>query len=178
MRLLPEFGFKLLNGWIYFVFYMTIFIITMSTCSKDVRKRLYDRSLWDKKTKIITAIGKSFSLANIIFILLGALQIGTVEFYIGTGLFLLGLGFLVASIIHYRNAAMDKPITNAQALQLLDEYDKKAVIEIFESMENTRQLTKKYVSANLTFKSWMRMRKSHNPNFGVKQTKENYNPTV
>ena len=73
---------------------------------------------------------------------------------------------------------MDKPITNSQALSLLEEFDKKAIREIFESMENTRQLTKKYVSAILTFKSWIRMRKSSNPNFGVKPTEQNYTPTL
>ena len=112
MKLLPEFTFTILSGWIYFVFYLSIFAITMSTCSKEVRTRLYDRSLWDKKTKIITVIGKSFSLVNIVFINLGALQIGSIEFYIGTGFFLLGLGLLVGSILNYRNAPLDKPIIN------------------------------------------------------------------
>lgn len=112
MDLFPELRFGFLNGWLYFAFYLIVFIITMSTCSSEVRKRLYDRSLWDKKTKIITAVGKSFSFVNIIMILFGALQIGNIEFLIGTIVYLIGLSLLVMSIINYRNAPLDKPITN------------------------------------------------------------------
>ena len=111
MNLFPEIKLGLLNGWIYFVFYLIVFGITMSTCSREVKKRLIDRSLWDKKTKIITASGKLFSLANIIMIFLASLQIGTFEFIIGTVLYLIGLTGLVISIINYRNAPLEKPIT-------------------------------------------------------------------
>ncbi len=111
MELLPKIKFGLINGWIFFIFYLVVFIIVMSTCSKEVRKRLYDRSLWDKKTKIITAIGKLFSFANIVMILFGAIQYKTVEFIIGTTLYSIGLIGLVIAIINYRNAPLDKPIT-------------------------------------------------------------------
>ena len=111
MDLIPEIRFGLINGWIYFVFYLVVIIIIMSTCSKEVRKRLYDRSLWDKKTKIITAIGKLFSLANIIMIFFGVIQYRTVEFIVGTILYSIGLIGLVIAIINYRNAPLDKPIT-------------------------------------------------------------------
>ena len=112
MNLFPVLGLGLLNGWIYFAFYLIVFIITMSTCSSEVRKRLYDRSLWDKKTKIITAVGKIFSFVNIMMILFGALQIGNIEFIIGTIVYLIGLSLLVMSIINYKNAPLGKPITN------------------------------------------------------------------
>lgn len=112
MDLFPTLGLGLLNGWIYFVFYLIVFIITMSTCSNEVRERLYDRSLWDKRTKIITAVGKIFSFVNIIMILFGALQVGNIEFIIGTIVYFVGLSLLVMSIINYRNAPLDKPITN------------------------------------------------------------------
>ena len=111
MNLLPKIKLGLLNGWVYLVFYLIVFGITLSTCSREVKKRLYDRSLWNKKTKIITAIGKLFSLVNLIMIILSSLQIGTLEFVIGTVLYLLGLTGLVISIINYRNAPLDEPIT-------------------------------------------------------------------
>ncbi len=112
LELIPKFSFGLLNGWIYFVFYLIIFIIVMSTCSREVKKRLYDRSLWYKKTKIITAIGKLFSFANIIMIFLAAIQFGTIEFIIGSVLYSVGLIGLGIAIINYRNAPLDKPITS------------------------------------------------------------------
>ena len=111
LEFIPKFSLGLLNGWIYFVFYLIIFIIVMSTCSREVKKRLYDRSLWDKKTKIITAIGKLFSFANIIMIFLAAIQFGKIEFIIGTVLYSVGLIGLGIAIINYRNAPLDKPIT-------------------------------------------------------------------
>ena len=112
MKLLPELRWGLYNGWIFFLFYMIIFIITMSKCSKDVKKRLYDRSLWDKKTKIITAFGKSFSFINIIVICFSVLVIGNIEFFIGMICYSIGLLLLVMSIINYRNAPLDQPIKN------------------------------------------------------------------
>ena len=68
MDLIPDLRLSLLNGWIYFLFYLIVFIIVMSTCSREVRKRLYDRSLWTRKTKIITGIGKLFAFTNIVMI--------------------------------------------------------------------------------------------------------------
>jgi protein-S-isoprenylcysteine O-methyltransferase Ste14 len=112
LELIPKLSIGLLNGWIYFVFYLIIFIIVMSTCSKEVKKRLYDRSIWDKKTKIITAIGKLFSFANIIMIFLATIQFDTIEFVIGTVLYLVGLIGLGIAIINYRNAPLNKPITS------------------------------------------------------------------
>jgi protein-S-isoprenylcysteine O-methyltransferase Ste14 len=110
MELIPKINFGLINGWIYFISYIVVFILVMTTCPKEVRKRLYDRSLWDKKTKIITTIGKLFSFANIIMILFGVIQFFTVEFIIGTILYMIGLIGLVIAIINYRNAPLDKPI--------------------------------------------------------------------
>lgn len=112
MEFLPEFGIGILYGWIYFVVYLIVFGITMQICPEDVRKRLYDRSLWDKKTKIITAIGKSFSLLNILMILFGKIQLGNLLFLVGNGVFIIGLTMLVTAIINYKNAPLNEPITN------------------------------------------------------------------
>ena len=110
MDLIPDLRLSLLNGWIYFLFYLFVFIIVMSTCSRDVRKRLYDRSLWTRKTKIITGIGKLFAFTNIVMIFLATIKFAKIEFFIGNGLYTIGLIGLVVSIINYRNAPMDKPI--------------------------------------------------------------------
>jgi protein-S-isoprenylcysteine O-methyltransferase Ste14 len=108
----PTFEFGLLNGWPYFVFYLVVFGLTLLTCSPEVRKRLYDRSLWTKRTRVLVVIGKIFSFINIISICLGALAYPSVEFILGNFVFALGPSLLVISIIHYRDAPLDKPITN------------------------------------------------------------------
>ena len=111
MNWIPKLELGVLNGWLFFLVYIVIFAITLKFCPPEVRKRLYDRSLWTRRTKIITFVGKVFSFANIIMILFGALVIGTPEFIIGTILYLAGLSLLVVGIIHYRNAPLDEPIT-------------------------------------------------------------------
>jgi protein-S-isoprenylcysteine O-methyltransferase Ste14 len=111
MKLIPELKLGFLNGWIYFFFYLIVFGIVLRTCSEEVRDRLYDRSLWTKKTKIITAIGKVFSLINIILIFFGVLQIGSLEFLLGNIFYFIGLIGLVISIINYRDTPLDEPIT-------------------------------------------------------------------
>jgi len=112
MNLFPNFNIGIFNGWIYFVIYLLVFGTLMATCSKKVKKRLYDRSLWNKKTKIITAIGKIFSLVNIALILFGALEIGNIEFFIGNAIYLIGLVLLVIGILNFKNALLDEPIKN------------------------------------------------------------------
>jgi protein-S-isoprenylcysteine O-methyltransferase Ste14 len=47
-----------------------------------------------------------------VFILFGVLRIITIEFIIGTILYIVGLSLLELSIINYSKAPLDKPITN------------------------------------------------------------------
>jgi len=49
---------------------------------------------------------------------------------------------------------MSKPITLAQAKRILDNYDKKVILDTFTAMENFKPLVGKYMNANLTFKKW------------------------
>ncbi|MHA2215807.1 MAG: methyltransferase [Candidatus Hodarchaeales archaeon] len=110
MNWFPQLELGFMNGWVFFLIYLIIFGITVWRCPPAVRKRLYDRSLWTRKTKMITAFGKFFSLLNIVMIIFGVLVIGNLEFLLGTFLYLVGLSLLVIAIIHYRNAPLDQPI--------------------------------------------------------------------
>lgn len=111
MQWIPTLGWGLLHGWLFFLFYLVVFGLTLRTCQKDVRRRLYDRSLWTTKTRVITAVGKLFSLANIVLIFLGELTLGTPEFVVGTVIYAFGLSVLVVAIFNYRDAPLDAPIT-------------------------------------------------------------------
>lgn len=110
MEFIPELRVGLFNGWIFFVFYLAVFIIVMSTCSKEVRKRLYDRKGWTKTQYTFTVIGKVFSFINIVMILLAPLKMG-IPFILGVLLYAAGLIGLVSAVIHYRNSPLDEPIT-------------------------------------------------------------------
>lgn len=109
MEFIPELRIGLFNGWIFFVFYLVVFIIVMSTCSKKVRKRLYDRKGWTKTQYTFTAMGKVFSFVNIIMILLAPIKMGP-EFILGVFLYSMGLAGLVTAVIHYRDSPLDEPI--------------------------------------------------------------------
>lgn len=62
------------------------------------------------------------------------------------------------------------PINNMDAERLLVEFDKYDLVEVFMAMENTKQLKRKYNSANLTVRSWIKTRQKSNSTFGqIKQ---------
>jgi hypothetical protein len=62
------------------------------------------------------------------------------------------------------------PINNLDAERLLLEFDKYDLVEVFMAMENTKELKKKYNSANLTVRSWIKTRQKNNSTFGqIKQ---------
>ena len=64
-------------------------------------------------------------------------------------------------------------LTNEEAERLLNNFEKDSVKIILEAMENSKDLSKKNTSVNLTIRNWIRRRQESNPNFGVKQQKEN-----
>lgn len=110
MEFIPELRIGLFNGWIFLAFYLVIFLIVMSTCSKEVRKRLYDRKGWTQTQITFTVIGKVFSFVNIIMILFAPLKMG-IPFIVGVILYSTGLISLVVSVINYRNSPLGEPIT-------------------------------------------------------------------
>ncbi len=111
MNWLPIFEITWLGGWIYFIVYAMVFFITLGSCSKEVRRRLYDRSLLDRRTIILATIGNSFWLGNIVLIVFGKLTIGSLEFILGTVIFIIGLVLLEISVLSFRNKPLDTPIT-------------------------------------------------------------------
>jgi len=62
---------------------------------------------------------------------------------------------------------LEQPINNDQATNLLLEFNKHDLVDVFMSMQNTKDLNTKYTSANLTFRSWMKRRQKDNPNYGL-----------
>jgi hypothetical protein len=65
---------------------------------------------------------------------------------------------------------LSSQINNLDAERLLLEFDKYDLVEVFMSMENTKDLKKKYNSANLTVRSWIKTRQKNNSTFGqIKQ---------
>lgn len=64
-------------------------------------------------------------------------------------------------------------LTNEDCEKLILEFDKNAIKEILEGMENKPDLNQKYKSVNLTIRNWIKKRRESNPNFGVIKKEEN-----
>lgn len=111
MELFPVLSIGWLNGWLPLVIYVSIQIIITSTCPKEVKTRLIDRKGWTKTQIVMTTIGKSFTLINIILLFLSPLKFGSVEFIIGIILYFIGIIALSIAIINFKNAPLGKPIT-------------------------------------------------------------------
>ena len=112
IEFIPKLELGWFNGWIFLMVHVVIQVISIKTCSKEVKVRLFDRGTgWTKTQKTFTLIGKVFSLINIILIIFSPLKFGSIEFIIGLIIFLIGLTGLVISILNFKNAPFDKPIT-------------------------------------------------------------------
>lgn len=112
IEFIPKLELGWFNGWIFLMVHVVIQAIFILTCSKEVKVRLFDRGTgWTKTQKTFTLIGKIFGLINIILIIFSLLKFGSIEFIIGLIIFLIGITGLVISILNFKNAPFDKPIT-------------------------------------------------------------------
>jgi protein-S-isoprenylcysteine O-methyltransferase Ste14 len=111
MELNPTLEIGLLNGWILLIIEFIIEGGLLLVFPKDVVARLFDRSGWSKKQKVFTILGKVFSLACLLLIVLTPLKIGTSVFIIGILLYVVGLVGLVVAMFNFRDTPLDQPVT-------------------------------------------------------------------
>lgn len=111
MELVPTLKFGWLNGWILLCLLCLIEGFLLIVFPKDVVTRLFDRSGWDKKQRTFTVIGKLFSLACLILIILTPLKIGSSVLVMGTILYSLGLVGLIIALLNFRNTPLGQPVT-------------------------------------------------------------------
>jgi protein-S-isoprenylcysteine O-methyltransferase Ste14 len=109
--LIPDFGFGILNGWLAFAAYLLVFAVTLFSFPGTVRSRLYDRSRWNRQQRILTAVGKVATLANLVLFVLSPLRSGFPIFYVGVGLWCLGLAGLTTARLNYGNTPLNTPVT-------------------------------------------------------------------
>ena len=111
MELVPTLKIGWLNGWILLCLLCLIEGFLLIVFPKDVVTRLFDRSGWDKKQRMFTVIGKLFSLACLILIILTPLKIGSSALVMGTILYILGLVGLIVAILNFRHTPLGQPVT-------------------------------------------------------------------
>ena len=110
MELTPEISTGLLNGWVLLVFFYTVFGIQLLSFPRSVVARLYDRSAWLKKQKILSAIGKLIIFSWFAFVILTPLNIGHGVFIFGGVIYLLGLLGFVLSLLNFKDTPLDQPV--------------------------------------------------------------------
>ena len=111
MELLPPIEIGWLNGWILLAIEFLIQGFLLLIFPKDVVARLFDRSGWSAKQRVFTIIGKVFSLACLILIILTPLKINSSVFIVGLILYAIGLAVLVVAMLNYKDTPLDQPVT-------------------------------------------------------------------
>ena len=67
---------------------------------------------------------------------------------------------------------LKQQLNDIDAEKLLDKYDRFAIKEVLEAMDNYKDLSKKNISVSATIKNWIKRRKETNPNFGIKKDED------
>ncbi len=111
MELTPEIYLGIPNGWVLLVIFYTVFGILLLRFPKSVVARLYDRSAWSMKQRVLSAIGKLFILSWFALVILTPLKIGHIVFILGGAIYLLGLLGFVLSLLNFKDTLLDQPVT-------------------------------------------------------------------
>jgi len=105
----PEIGW--LNGWILLAFEFLIEGFLLLIFPKDVVSRLFDRSGWSVKQRVFTIMGKVFSLACLILIVLTPLKFNSGAFIAGLIVYAIGLIGLLVAMVNFKDTPLDQPVT-------------------------------------------------------------------
>jgi len=111
MELIPLLEIGWLNGWILLAFEFLIEGFLLLVFPKAVVSRLFDRSGWSVKQRVFTIIGKVFSLACLILIILTPLKINSNEFIVGLILYTIGLVGFVVAMLNFKDTPLNQPVT-------------------------------------------------------------------
>jgi len=111
MSLIPEFELGLLNAWIITVVYTIIPAIPGQIHKEVVKKRMGFK--WSKTDKIVGIITHAIiGPFTIIYSFFLPLKLGTVWFYVGLPISILGILMCFMVGVSFSTAPLDKPITN------------------------------------------------------------------
>jgi len=111
MELMPTLKLGWLNGWIPFVVLALTEAIMLKVFSREVVKRLFDRSTWSRKQYAFTILGKAFSLACIALVVLTPLKMPSALFFAGMEVYVVGLIGLIVAIVNFGTTPAGEPVT-------------------------------------------------------------------
>jgi len=111
VELTPRLEVGWLNGWILLAVEFLIQGFLLLVFPKDVVSRLFDRSGWSEKQRVFTIMGKVFSLACLVLIILTPLKINSSAFIVGLIVYTIGLAGLVVAMLNFKGTPPDQPVT-------------------------------------------------------------------
>jgi len=111
MEWMPQLGIGWLNGWLPASLLLIVDLAVFANLPKDVVRRFWDRSGWERRQVLLTAIGKVVALALIVLLVLTPLKIGSPV--LGVGLIIVALGFagLAQSFRDFVTTPLGEPVT-------------------------------------------------------------------
>lgn len=110
MELFPDLEFGYLNGWIFLGLQVLIQGSLLLVFPKEVVSRLFDRSGWSAKQRAFTILGKIFSLACLVLIILTPLKIESSTIIAGVILYAFGLIGLVVAMFNFKDTPFGEPV--------------------------------------------------------------------
>lgn len=111
MTWLPDLSLGWLNGWIVVALLALTDGVLFLIFPKDVVKRLWDRSGWDRPQVALTVLGKLCGLVCLVLLVLSPLKLGSAVFVVGAIVTALGLAGLVKALVDFRNTPPGEPVT-------------------------------------------------------------------
>lgn len=111
MELFPELGLGWLNGWLPLGLLYLIFGVLLAIFPKDVVRRLYDKSGWRPRPRILRIAGKLFALVLFGLVIFTPLKVGDNLLILGSILFALGLAGLTIALFNFKDTPFDQPVT-------------------------------------------------------------------
>ena len=111
MAVMPALRLGWLNGWLLLLVEWLLQGFLLLVFPKAVVVRLFDRSGWSPKQKAFTVIGKLFSLACLVLIVLTPLKPRSGVFVVGLVVYAVGVAGLVMAMLNFRDTLPDQPVT-------------------------------------------------------------------
>jgi protein-S-isoprenylcysteine O-methyltransferase Ste14 len=113
MSAIPEFEIGWMNGWLYLVAYFLGLIIMVISFPGDKRKKLFYEPVPPKGSpwKVYLAVGRVAAITFNLLMIWTPLQTGTLLFFAGTLIYLLGYVIVMVSLVNFKRTPVDKTVT-------------------------------------------------------------------
>jgi protein-S-isoprenylcysteine O-methyltransferase Ste14 len=111
MDFFPTLELSFTSGWLLLIWLYITQPIVLLVVPKDVRTRLLDRSTFTRSQWILTGISKFLVIIVQFIILLTPLKLGSLEFVLGTFLFIFGIIGEVSAVFSFTKTPLNEPVT-------------------------------------------------------------------